>query len=403
MILLSKKTVKNFYISAIYTSPPDSMGGNTKIMIEFVNQLRTQFKFTIFTSQPVTFFKNLVDTDCVNIIHVPYNYRLMNYRTHLKEIHYVSDFYKKYFAQSGIKEDDYFYSSSDFAPDVLPVVNLKKKYKFKWIASLFLFVPNPLENFLKEYGFPFFKYVVYFIYQRWLFKQILDNFDYCCITNDVDKAYFPVERRNDIFAFYGGVNLDQIKDAKKADLKIIKYAAVFCSRLHPQKGISQLLEIWRLVTNTIPDAKLAVIGNGEQQFVDHLKMKAHRLQLPGNIDWLGYVNNVEKYKIYLQSKVFVHPTIYDNNGMVAAEALCSGLPVVMYDLEPLRNVYKDGCIKIKFGDKLAYANVLASLIADDTFYDINKPSAKMVKQLEAHWDWVNRARLFQTFLQERKD
>ena len=83
-----------------------------------------------------------------------------------------------------------------------------------------------------------------------------------------------------------------------------------------------------------------------------------------SVDWLGYVNGGAKYAIYRSARLFVHPTVFDNNGMVAAEALCSGLPVVMYDLPPLRHVYTTGCVKVPRGDKERFAHEVAQICRD---------------------------------------
>lgn len=389
---------KKIFVSAIYTSPPTSMGGNTKILIELINNLSDAYDFVIFTSEPKTFKINIKDESKIKIIDITYNYTKMNPLTHLSEIMYINKYFQDFFKEFPINRDDYFYSSSDFAPDVLPVYNLKKKYQFKWIASLFLFIPNPLENLINKYKFPFYKYILYFIYQGFLFNRILKRFDFCLITNDIDRKFFPENRQKDILSIYGGVNLDQIIEAKKENGNSCKYDAVFCSRLHQQKGISQLLNIWSIVVKKIPTAQLAIIGNGDPNYELFLRRKATKLQLDNNIDWLGYVNNVDKYKIYQNSKIFLHATIYDNNGMVAAEALCSGLPVIMYDLQSFKTIYNIGCIKVKEGDINEYANMILKLINEKMYYDQVKPDLNMIAKMNKLWDWEKRAKSFKGFI-----
>ena len=169
------------------------------------------------------------------------------------------------------------------------------------------------------------------------------------------------------------------------------------SFLATQISISQLLNIWKLVLNTQKNARLGIIGNGDKKFELFLKEKARKLQIDHQLDWLGYVNNEDKYKLYLQSKFLVHSTIYDNNGMVAAEALCSGLPVIMYDLDKLK-FYSDGCLKIKIGDQAQYAREILRLIKDDDYFNKIKPSSQTVENLKNLWKWENRAGLFKEFL-----
>lgn len=391
-----------FYISAIYTSPPGTMGGNTKIMLEIIDNLVSKYDFIILTTEPKTFQKNLKNIKRVKIVSIKYPFPKFSYKSHIKEIQYVKDYFDKYFAKNNLTSHDYFYSCSDFAPDVLPIVYLKEKYSFTWIATLYLFIPSPIDNIINHYQFPFIKYVVYFFYQKYIFTKIVEKGDLFVITNEYDKKMFTQKYRSKVFAIYGGVNAEQIEKAKNDKKLSEKYDAVFCSRLHPQKGISQLLEIWRDVINKNPKAKLAVIGNGEKKYVKSLKQKAMQVGVNNNIEWLGYVNNTEKYKIYLQSKMLLHATVYDNNGMVAAEALSSGLPVVMYDLLPLKKLYTAGCIKIPLRDKKAFADNTLRMLNDNKYYNRIKPTKFDINNAQKLWKWEYRTELFYNFIKQNE-
>jgi glycosyltransferase involved in cell wall biosynthesis len=144
---------------------------------------------------------------------------------------------------------------------------------------------------------------------------------------------------------------------------------------------------------------LSVIGNGDGQYECRLHEKAAALGIAGNVEWLGYVNNEEKYEIYRTAKVFAHSTVFDNNGMVAAEALCSGLPVVMYDLPALRNVYTTGCLKIPYGEQSAFADALFRLLSNDGFYSSVAPTPGQVDVLRAQWNWCARIKTFSAWLE----
>jgi len=111
------------------------------------------------------------------------------------------------------------------------------------------------------------------------------------------------------------------------------------------------------------------------------------------------VNNEAKYEIYRSARVHVHPTVFDNNGMVAAEALCSGLPVVMYDLPALRHVYTTGCVKIPFGDQKAFAAEVVRLLSDADHYASVAPTAEQIADLRNHWDWPTRVERFAGWLE----
>lgn len=398
LIILQRLKMKRFFISAIYTSPPTTMGGNTKIMIELINHLCRRFKFIILTTEPDTFRTNIRDMHLIEIIEIPYPYKKFNFASHVYEIGYVTHVFENYFKTFGATHSlagDYIYSCSDFGPDVYPIFRIKNKYGLVWIATLYLFIPSPIENILMAYKFPFLKYVAYYIYQRLMLLAIQMRSDFVVITNESDasKLCIPKDR---IFAFYGGVNIEQICNPKEYPGKNHGrgLTAIFCSRLHPQKGIETLLRVWKDVVKEIPKSKLVIIGNGSIEYESYLKKLAETIGITQSIQWLGYINGEKKYKLYAQSDIFLHGSIYDNNGMVAAEALCTGLPVIMYDHPSLKKIYSDGCIKVHYRSKDAYTRAIVSFFK-------NRPrllSQAKVQYLRDKWSWQARVSKFEHFL-----
>lgn len=387
----------NFYISAIYFGPPKTMGGNMKIILELIYNLSDKINFIVFTSEPQTFKLNLGESKNIKIVDVKFPFKKMSFFTHFFEILYTSAYYFNYFKKNQIKKEDFFYGSTDFAPDVLPLFFLKFKYTFKWIPSLFLFIPSPVENIVKKIGFPIFKYTLYFFYQRLLFFIIYHFYDKCLITNDHDIVNFPKNRKEKVLAIYGGVNTEQIDIAKHTNA-MLKASAVYCGRLHEQKGISFLLDVWRNVVDKKPNATLAIIGVGDPIYEFKVKEKARSLNLDKNIMWLGYINGVEKFAIYRASKIFIHSTIFDNNGMVAAEALCTGLPVIMNNLPSFENLYDIGCIKVKMNSTISFSNEILKLLTDKKYYNKVAPTKRNLTDLQKKWRWEERAKIFYNFL-----
>jgi glycosyltransferase involved in cell wall biosynthesis len=310
-------------------------------------------------------------------------------------VHFTKEL-EKTFVELGVDGDDIVYTCSDFHVDTLPALRLKKKFGFKWIAVQFLFVPSFFGNLFGGYGFPVFKYILVWWYSNFLFSLAKTRADAFVITNDSDRKHFSGSFQKKVFAFYGGVNTNQIPQGKANPVRDV----VFCSRLHPQKGIWGFLDVWKTVLEKYPAARLCVIGNGAPEYEEKLKRKAERLGIAPSVDWLGYVNNEAKYEIYRSSRVMVHPTVFDNNGMVAAEALCSALPVVMYDLKPLRKIYTEGCVKVPFGDKKAFAGEVVRLLTDEKVRAGTAPSGEMLERLRSRWDWGSRVSAFEEWMKE---
>jgi glycosyltransferase involved in cell wall biosynthesis len=390
--------MKRFIITGLAMSPPGTMGGNTKIALEIARHFSKTFLVIIIIQKDKikTITENIEVNDNIEIYPInSYPKASLLYLFH--DAWYYTKELDKAFTALSVQLGEPVFNCSDFLSEAFSSFWLKPKFKFAWIPSSFLFIPSPYENLSRRYGFPFFLYILVYIYQHLIFQLIKMRGDLFVITNDCDKKYFPRQWHNRIFAFYGGVNIEQIKAIEHEPIET-KYDLVFCSRLCVQKGILQLLDIWKLVVAQMPTAKLAVIGNGAPLFEKHLKEKAGRLNISHTIEWLGYVNNQEKYRIYRVSRLFVHPTVYDNNGMVAAEALCTGLPVIMNDLDNLKTVYTTGCVKSNFSDYETTANTIVRLLTDSMTYTHVKPTSAEINGLRHKWDWATRCSEFERFL-----
>ena len=388
---------RRFIIVAASASDPGTMGGNTKIAIEMARHLpRHGWRVVVVVpkrKQP-TVVENIPPSDDVQ-------YRMIADFTGNDLLHpfasarHFTHELTRAFAELRVGKGDVVFATCNFHYEIVPLVRLKRRLGFIYLPSHFLFSPFIFENLVRGYHFPALKYLAVWFYERFFFRMAKRAADGFVITNDSDKSHFPKKMHGHIFAFYGGVNVDQIPQGGVPKTRDV----VFCSRLHPQKGVEGLMEVWARVHRVCPEARLTMIGNGALAYEQKLRRQAKRLGISDTVDWLGYVNNEAKYEIYRSARVHVHPTVYDNNGMVAAEALCSGLPVVMYDLHALRHVYTTGCVKVPFGDKAAFADEIVRLLTDADCHAKVAPTAKDVAALRKQWDWPSRVARFATWLE----
>lgn len=371
------------------------MGGNSKITLEMARHLSTTYDvhFIVPFAKLPTLTQNIPNTDSLTIQPVEDFPKDDKFHPYLSCRWYLPRV-RKILHEIDARETDFLFSCSDFHIDVIPAYLLQREFSFRWIPSFFLFVPTAFENIRRNYRFPVAKYVLYHIYQRLLFALAKRRARAFVATNETDFSQFPPRFKNCVFAFYGGVNVEQIPTVAPTKTRDV----VFCSRLHPQKGIDAFLDVWALVHKRLPSARLTIIGNGEARYETYLKEKMRRLHIHDSIDWLGYVNNENKFVIYSESKVFVHPTVFDNNGMVAAEALATGLPVVMQDLPSLRNVYTYGCIKVPFADHDAFATEIINLLSNNEYLRSVAPTPDQIASIRDRWNWANRVTEFAQFL-----
>jgi glycosyltransferase involved in cell wall biosynthesis len=165
-----------------------------------------------------------------------------------------------------------------------------------------------------------------------------------------------------------------------------KFDAIFIGRLHQQKGVLTLVDIWHLVVARLPKSKLLIIGDGE--LANKLKTKIKILKLKKNITLTGFLIGPKKFNYIRQSKIIVHPATYDSGGMAAAEAMAWGLPGVAFDLESLQTYYPQGMIKTICFDQQIFANNIIKLLSDPSLYTTTSTSAREL--VKKKWRWSSR-------------
>lgn len=110
-------------------------------------------------------------------------------------------------------------------------------------------------------------------------------------------------------------------------------------RLRWEKGQSILLEAMGEVVRQIPSALLLVVGDGPDREV--LQRQALQLGITDNVHWMGCQSAEEVFRLYSIMDVVAVPSIFEGFGLVAAEAMAAGLPVVGSAVDGLAEVIVD--------------------------------------------------------------
>lgn len=297
--------------------------------------------------------------------------------------------------RSELKNYTHVYSASDFYPDFLPALFLKiLNPKINWVAGFYLFAPKPWQkdNPYRTSLSRLFTGFYYWLTQQLSYSIIYHFADIVCVTSDPDIKYFLSSKRNlkKLVVVRGGVDIKlshlYLKNHRPS-LKNKKFNAVFIGRLHYQKGVLMLIDIWKIICNIFPNYQLAIIGNG--QLLSDIKKKIKKLKLIKNITLFGFVDGYNKYRIFQNSAIVVHPATYDSGGMATAEAMAWGLPGVSFDLEALKSYYPKGLIKTRCFDLDKFADNIIKLNTDNRLY--TKYSQQAIDLIEKHWSWNSRS------------
>jgi glycosyltransferase involved in cell wall biosynthesis len=130
-----------------------------------------------------------------------------------------------------------------------------------------------------------------------------------------------------------------------------KRLAVFVGRIHPKKGCDLLIEAFHRTLARDPDWHLLMVGPDQVGWQADLEQRSQSLEIKDRITWAGMLRDERKWQALAASEVFVLPSHQENFGIVVAEALACGLPVLISNKV---NIWRE----IK--------NENAGMVADDT-------------------------------------
>ncbi|MGI0152007.1 MAG: glycosyltransferase family 4 protein, partial [Thermoplasmata archaeon] len=113
----------------------------------------------------------------------------------------------------------------------------------------------------------------------------------------------------------------------------------FTGRLVPHKGVDTLL---RALARLPADVALLVVGRGPD--LPELSELARRLGLSGRVRFCPRVSDEELPAFLKAADLFVFPSVnrLEGFGLAVAEALATGLPVVVADIPGVREIIEPG-------------------------------------------------------------
>lgn len=157
-------------------------------------------------------------------------------------------------------------------------------------------------------------------------------------------------------------NLSFIPKLERSQKKLL-----FVGRFHPIKGLDVLIQALSLCDKK--KFSLYVVADDGQlpYYTNNIKKLVEEKDLDANITFCGKIEAETKLiQMYLDSDIFIQPSLWDTSPITIVEAMCSGLPVVATNVGGIPEWVEDGITGqlVPPGDASALAKAITSLLDD---------------------------------------
>jgi glycosyltransferase involved in cell wall biosynthesis len=118
---------------------------------------------------------------------------------------------------------------------------------------------------------------------------------------------------------------------------------LYLSRIHPKKGCDLLIPAFAKAAEADPALHLIMAGPGDAAWIAELKNLARQLNVESRVTFTGMLKGAVKWGAYDVADAFVLPSHQENFGIVVAEALAWGVPVLTtYQVNIWREIKEAG-------------------------------------------------------------
>lgn len=153
-----------------------------------------------------------------------------------------------------------------------------------------------------------------------------------------------------------------------------RFKLISIGSFNERKNQKLQVEVMEILGHQSADIDLVMLGDGATRPAVLTQISKLGLELttsaPGNVE------NVEEY--LANSHAFIHTALYEPFGLVIAEALAAGLPVIALDGYGNRDLHKDGetGYMIEYPSAMQFAMQIGKLAVDKKTYDKLTVSAR---------------------------
>lgn len=203
----------------------------------------------------------------------------------------------------------------------------------------FVFTHGALDPWFKQH-YPL-KHLKKWLYWPWAEYRALRDASAVFFTSDEERRLaresFWLYKANEVVVDYGicapAGNPNSEREAFYSAYPMLrgKHVLLFLSRVHSKKGCDLLIQAFAKVTQQNPALHLVMAGPDQEGWGERLVDLSKSLGVHSRITWTGMLAGELKWGAFRAAEAFVLPSHSENFGVVVAEALACGLPVLITD------------------------------------------------------------------------
>ena len=253
------------------------------------------------------------------------------------------------------------------------VVCPRGSFSFFTLNNKFILIKLLWLNFFVK---PFIKKIIWQACSYLEEKDILNKFpnaDVKVINDGIDYEAFQnsiLVSRNELLNKFTGITFNDVSN-------------IFFSmgRLHKIKGFDVLIDAFNLLLEKDKYAKLIIAGADDGVW-RKLKNQINKLNLGSSVFLIGAVNFEDKKLLFNNCDYFTLASEFESFGIVIAEALSCGKPVVISNKTPWKDIQINNCGILADNEKNSFSDAFSKIINE-------KYESSLIKNyVKNNYDWL---------------
>ena len=234
-----------------------------------------------------------------------------------------------------------------------------------------------------------------------LYQYIIQTRDERTMLNAVPRAIVDTAYVEDMLQHYGLKHVPEMHVIPQGIDEVFygiqcnpKSNVILCvGAIAPRKGHIYTVEMFERLRAKGIDAKLRIIGSlADKAYYELLQQKIAASPYASDISLEANLPREELLKAYADAKLFVLHSREESQGIVFAEAMAAGLPVVATKIGGIPYVVADGKsgLLCPYADVDAMTDMVAKLLTDESLWQRYSDAAKEIAKNYSWTDIANR-------------